>query len=72
MHLNLPKSYTRQFTLLVLYFVTGMSDLNEESNSKYPVFPNGDSYTISLNCWPARLLEPGKRGGGGGWWGGGR
>ena len=39
MHLNLPKSYTRQFTLLVLYFVTGISDLNEESNSKYPVLP---------------------------------
>ena len=39
MHLNLPKSYSRQFTLLVLYFVTGISDLNEESNSKYPVLP---------------------------------
>ena len=26
--------------MLVLYFVTGISDSNEESNSKYPVLPN--------------------------------
>lgn len=26
--------------MLVLYFVTGISESNEESNSKYPVLPN--------------------------------
>lgn len=26
--------------MLVLYFVTGIAESNEESNSKYPVLPN--------------------------------
>lgn len=64
MHLNLPKSYTRQFTLLVLYFVTGISDLNEESNSKYPVLPKWGFIHDFTELLAGEVAGAGEAGGG--------
>ena len=63
--LNLPKSCTRQLTLLVLYFVTGILDSNEESNSKYPVLPNWGFIHDFTELLAGEVAGAGEAGGGG-------
>ena len=53
--------------MLVIYFVTGISESNEESNSKYPVLPNWGfihDFTELLAGEVAGAGEAGGRGGG--------
>ena len=54
--------------MLVLYFVTGISESNEESNSKYPVLPNWGFKHDFTDLLAGEVAGVG--GGGGGWEGG--
>ena len=57
--------------MLVLYFVTGISESNEESNSKYPVLPNWGFIYDFTELLAGEVAGAGEaRGGGGGGVGG--
>ena len=52
--------------MLVLYFVTGILDSNEESNSKYPVLPNWGFIHDFTELLAGEVAGAGEAGGGGG------
>lgn len=56
--------------MLVIYFVTGISESNEESNSKYPVLPNWGFIHDFTELLAGEVAGAGEAGGGGVGWGG--
>ena len=50
----------------MLYFVTGILDSNEESNSKYPVLPNWGFIHDFTELLAGEVAGAGEPGGGGG------
>ena len=52
--------------MLFLYFVTGISESNEESNSKYPVLPNWGFIHDFTELLAGEVAGAGEAGGGGG------
>lgn len=51
--------------MLVLYFVTGILESNEESNSKYPVLPNWGFIYDFTELLAGEVAGAGEAGGGG-------
>ena len=51
--------------MLVLYFVTGILDSNQESNSKYPVLPNWGFTHDFTELLAGEVAGAGEAGGGG-------
>ena len=52
--------------MLVLYFVTGIAESNEESNSKYPVLPNWGFIYDFTELLAGEVAGAGEARGGGG------